>query len=589
MITFASMPPHALSSYVRPAWRRRSAAVASRLAAPASRRLAALTAIAALAALGVRVPAARAQAPLSHTEDAAPVPKGSLRLKITTAWTRYDERFAPEGGTQPLTADFSTDALGVAQLPLLAPTEASLRTLAGDQNVRLSLGRLEVRGGARIVTTPISLEYGVTRRLSVGVQVPIVQTRRVVQARVNTDTTLRANVGFVPDGARDAAAQQNAAVANAFRTSASQLAALITQCAANPSAAGCAPITADPAGAATARDEANAFADAVTALGVDAATALLAPRAGSALGTAIDARRLVINQALQEFLGAGAGSSTAVFAATTDFSYLDLQGSRGSPGLLASALGGGLDSLHTSDRLGIGDVAIGARYLLFDRFARDANPVAGLQTRMQVGAAVRFATSQADSARDLVDIAPGEGAGVELHSAMDLLSGRFGGTIAARFVKPFARTVTAPLFGDPEAFYPIPVFGERKRTAGDVVGLDLTPRYFFSDWLAVDALYGVERVGATTYSAPVAEPPCANCLSVAAPSVVTTVGSATMAQRVGLGFRLSTVNAYARGETHFPIEISFSHLETVRGDPGLPKVSRDQIQLRIYYRLLRAD
>src|SRR5690242_18829693 len=195
MITFAPMPPLAVLS--------RSRSLPPRLAT--------------LAILLLAAPVG-AQAPLSHTEDAAPVPAGSLRLRITTAWTRYDERFSAAGGTQPLSQDFSTDALGVAQLPLLAPTEASLRTLAGDQNLRLSLGRLEVRGGARIVTTPISLEYGVTRRLSVGVQVPIVQTRRVIQARVNIDTTLRANVGFVPENARVTAAQQNLKVVDAFRS-----------------------------------------------------------------------------------------------------------------------------------------------------------------------------------------------------------------------------------------------------------------------------------------------------------------------------------------------------------------------------------
>lgn len=565
MITFAPMPP---------------------LVAPSLARSFPLRLVA-LAALIIPMRLA-AQAPLSHTDAAAPVPKGSLRLKITTAWTRYDERFTADG-VQPLGADFSTPALGVAQLPLLARTEAGLQALAGDPSVRLSLGRLEMRGGARVVTTPLSLEYGVTRRLSIGVQVPIVQTRRVVQLRVNTDTNALANVGFVPDVSRAGAAQQNADLATAFRQSADRLDALITQCSVNPGAAGCAPINADPVGAAAARDEANGYASAVLALGADAASALLAPRAGSALGAAIDARRLAINSALQQFLGAGAGSTTGVFTTTANFSYIDLQGRGGSPGLLASSLGGGLDSLHTSDRLGIGDVAVGAQFLLFDRFARGNAAIPRLQSRMLVGAAVRFATSQADSARDLVDIAPGEGAGVELHSALDLISGRFGGTVAARYAKAFSRKVTAPLFGDPEAFYPIPFFAQRTRTAGDVVGVDLTPRYFFSDWLAVDAMYGLERVGATTYSAALAGPPCANCLSIDPPDVITTVGTARMAQRAGLGFRLSTVNAYARGQARYPIEVSFSHLEAVAGDAGVPKASRDQIQLRFYYRLLRAE
>ena len=40
----------------------------------------------------------------SHTEDAAPVPKGVLRMKVTTVWTRYDERFTATG-TRPLARD----------------------------------------------------------------------------------------------------------------------------------------------------------------------------------------------------------------------------------------------------------------------------------------------------------------------------------------------------------------------------------------------------------------------------------------------------------------------------------------------------
>src|SRR5690349_9350094 len=100
MITFAPMSPLA--------------------AFPVARRVCSclLLVVASLAA----APAVYAQAPLSHTEDAAPLPAGSLRLGITNAWTRYDERFAAPGGTEPLSADLSTPALGVAQLPLLAPT-----------------------------------------------------------------------------------------------------------------------------------------------------------------------------------------------------------------------------------------------------------------------------------------------------------------------------------------------------------------------------------------------------------------------------------------------------------------------------------
>jgi hypothetical protein len=580
MITFAPMPSLALSSQplVLPSPRKSRR---SRDAFSASTLLVGTLLVATLLAIGVG--SARAQT-TSHTEDAAPVPQGMLRLRVSNIWTRYDERFNSSGGVSPLGADLSTGALGATQLPLLQPIETSLRTLAADPALSLSLGRLEVRSNARIVTTPITLEYGLTRRLSIGILVPVVQTRRTAQPLVNQDPTSPANVGFVNGTLRSSAAAANASVVTAMQNAAAALANLIASCPNNPSASGCAAVNANPSGAAAARTQALQYAGAVQTLGTTAAATLIAPRAGSTLATRVDAQRTAINQQLQQYLGAGAGASTPVFTAPTDFSYLDLQGGRGSPGLLQSPLGG-LDSIHTADRLGVGDIAVGAQFMVFDRFQRDTLPLRGVQTRLALGAAVRFATSQRDSARNLVDIPTGEGAGVEVRSALDLIAGRLGGTVAARYAKSFARTVIAPLFGDPDAAFPFPVFGQRQRTAGDAIGLDITPRYFLTSTFALDAHYGFERIGATTYSSsPVVADGCAVCafapMGVDAPGPS---GSARTAQRVGIGARFSTVDAYARHAAKYPVEVLFSHLETFSGDAGVPKASRDEIQLRLFY------
>src|SRR5258708_6686089 len=85
----------------------------------------------------------QAPSPLSHLDDAAPVPSGMLRLRLANVWTRYDERFAPSGTTS-LGVELSADSLGSAQLPRLLPIEAGLRTLAVDPALRLSLGFLHV-------------------------------------------------------------------------------------------------------------------------------------------------------------------------------------------------------------------------------------------------------------------------------------------------------------------------------------------------------------------------------------------------------------------------------------------------------------
>jgi hypothetical protein len=544
-------------------------------------------ATAVLVAFMVAAIPASAQTTLSHTEDASPLPEGMLRFRVVTAWTRADQRFTPNG-LAPLSADFSTDALGPTQLPLLAPVWAGLQTLTANPNVRLSLGRLDVGSNTRIVTTPIALEYGVTSRLTLGVVVPIVQTRRVAGARVNQDTSaaFRATVAYVPVGSRNSAAQTNLAVATAYQRAADSLGVRITRCQQNPAGTDCGAINADAAAAAAARAQAQSFAAAARALGADAAHAIVAPLGNTPLADSIEARRILLNQQLVQYLGAGYGATSSVYTAPYAFSYIDLQGNNAArtEGLLQSTLGGGIDSLYTADRLSIGDIAISAQYLLFDHFQRDSLPLRGFQSRLAIGGAWRFNTSRPDSTRNIVDIRTGDGAGVELHSAMDLIIGHFGSTIGARYLKSFARTQGAALFGDPAAPWPYPLFGNRSRTAGTVVGLDVTPRLLVDQSFSIDGHYGIERVGPTTWDTPDVGviDPCVGCI---VPGIVTESGTSTTAQRLGIGFRYSTVDAYFRRQASYPVEVSFTHLTTITGDPGLERISRDQIQVRLYYRL----
>jgi hypothetical protein len=552
----------------------------SLLATPLRRALVALLSLAASAS------AQSPTSPISHLDDAAPIPAGMLRLSIANVWTRYDQRFAAGGGSVPLGNELSADSLGSAQFPRLLPIEAGLRTLATDPALRLSLGRLHVGSNARIVTTPIALEYGVTRRFSIGVLIPIVETRRVAQATVSGDST-RANVGYVPTSARAQAASANALVYNAYKRAADSLGVLLTNCPSNPGASGCAAVNANPTDAAATRQRAQSFADAVTTLGTTADQAIIAPRKSSDLADTLDARRTQLNVRLQQYLGASAGATTGIFTAQTDFSYIDLNGRSGVPAFLGGPLGGGLDSIHTTERINFGDIAIGAQLLVFDQFQSDSGPRRRLQTRLAIGGAVRLPSSKPDSALSLVDIGTGDGAGVEVHSLWDVILGHFGATIGARYAKSFARTVQAPLVNDPEAVYPYPLFGPRARTAGDVFGLDVTPRLLLTDWLALDGHYGLERVGPTTYSAVTITPidPCAACQALLGSTVDAFTGTSRTAQRYGVGLRYSTVDAFARGQARYPVEVKFAHLETASGDAGLPKQTRDQIEVRLYYQL----
>lgn len=500
-----------------------------------------------------------------------------LRVRITTGWTRFDERFTPSG-RRTLGDEMSTDVFGAQQLPLLAPVERGLQTLSGDTKTTLSLGRLAALSDSRIVTTPIVLEYGVTRRLTIGVLVPIVQTRRSVSLSVNKDSL--ANVGFVPPRSRSEAASKNALVYAAYKSAADSLATLVSKCPGNPTAAGCAAVNLNLSDASATGLLARQFADAVkSALGTDTATALIAPRTGGTLAAGIDDQRALINARVQKYLGASAGANAGVFTQSSSFSYIDLQGRNGVPGLLQSALGGGLDSLQTTNRLVIGGVTLGAQFMVFDHFRADTLRAPGFQARLAVGGAFRFEALPADSARTPGVIPPTEGSALELKSAMDIIAGQFGATIAGHYATFFARSIDAPLVGDPEAFWPAPFFGPAKRTAGAVIGLDLTPRLLLGDSFALDGHYGFERTAAPTFE----RTPLVGCAACDAIAAYVPNTAARNAQRVGVGLRYSTVDSYLRGRSTTPIEVSLTHLQTITGDEGVARLQRDQIQVRLYF------
>jgi hypothetical protein len=548
---------------------------------PRARRTFVRSLVLPLALLGGAARAAESQVYLTHMEDASPVPTGMLRVRVTTGWTRFDERFATSGRT-PLGDDISTTAFGAAQLPRLAPVETGLQTLAGDPAIKLSFGRIDAVGDARIVSTPIALEYGLTRRLSVGMMIPLIQTRRSFSLRVNPDSTNRGNVGYVPPRLRQDAAQANTLVYDAFKRAADSLATLIARCPANPNATGCAAVNANAADAAATRLQAQQFADAVRiALGTDTASTIVAPRTD--LAARIDDQRSRINAKVQKYLGASAGASTSVFSTSTSLTYVDLQGRNETTGLLRSTVGG-IDSIRTTNKLVLGGITVAAQYLLFDHFQADTSPAHGIQSRLSIGGALRFEPNFADSAITRGVIGVGDGPGAEVRSAMDIIAGNVGGTVAARFVKSFARPIEIPLGGDPDAYFAVPAFGAANVTAGTVIGVDVTPRLLLGEWLALDAHYGFERTGAATYELTTAPPAtlCPNCgpTPAFAPNL-----NARTAQRVGFGVRYSSVDAYLRGRVRTPIEVSFTHLETITGDAGVPKLQRDQVQVRLFLRI----
>ena len=127
--------------------------------------------------------------PISNVEDARTLQKGVALFRILNAWTRFDEVYdatADQGHPlHPLGNAFTVDSLGVRQFPSLLPVQTALRALTGLPNIALNLGQTSSNADTRVVTTPLSLAYGVTDRLTIGVMVPIVQTHTTLFVELN--------------------------------------------------------------------------------------------------------------------------------------------------------------------------------------------------------------------------------------------------------------------------------------------------------------------------------------------------------------------------------------------------------------------
>ncbi|MEO7522108.1 MAG: hypothetical protein ABIW79_09855, partial [Gemmatimonas sp.] len=186
-------------------------------------------------------------------DDAIPVPHRGFRLRIAGQWNDWDAVFADSAGKsrkRPLLARVGQSSFGVASLPQLASAEAAIRALTGLPGFSISLGVLEAKGDVRQSTAPISVEFGVTPRLSVGLLVPYVESRDNTQLILNRNGT-GVTVGVNPAYGRTTgvvARASNATLLREIARARARLAAEIARC--NEAAAtSCEAIRANPAGA----------------------------------------------------------------------------------------------------------------------------------------------------------------------------------------------------------------------------------------------------------------------------------------------------------------------------------------------------
>ena len=189
---------------------------------------------------------------------------------------------------------------------------------------------------------------------------------------------------------------------------------------------------------------------------------------------------------------------------------------------------------------------MGLKFLVLHRLATPTQPL-GFQ--LALAAALRIGTGSDQSPSEIVDMRLGPGDDrVDTRAVLDASYGRFGLLAAARYE-------SALTSGEPvEVTTPAP---SSPATDGSVTEISLAPRWHLSEPLSFHGAYSFRTADVTGTD-----------------------------QLVGGGFSFSGFRRTGEGRTP-SMEMRYTHLEAISGAAGRPRFFRDQIELRIYYRLIR--
>ena len=558
------------------------------------RRFASCCALTLLAVM-IGVTDARAQAVLGPQDDALVLPRGVLRVRVLNQWTDFNERYGlgtpnrRAGALEPLGIDFNLDTVGLEQFPNLARVQSGLRNLTGMDEFSLSLGKTVVNSNVSVIATPIVLEAGISKRFSVGLLVPYVRTRNTIFFNVNP-AAREGNTGFNPTlSANPAARLRNDTLINQFAAAATALTGTLVFCQANPGAPNCGNINAQRATALSLIASANKFAAGVDTLYGSSGNngSPFVPIAGTDAALAIEARTAAFRNLYAQF-GVRAITLSGPGAAPSRLTLPDAQRILSDPIFGVSA-----SPLRTVERSHIGDIDLGVKASLWDTFERAGKSrmkPSGMNYRLAAAAVYRFGTGQQDAANDFVDIGTGNGQNdVEFRGFADVLVGsHFWTSFIARYNFQLSDETEVRITDQPNKRLAA-AYRQRSvdRDLGDISEVEINPRWVFNNYFSATGHYFFRMKrpdeyrgrfpvdGATTGFGDI------------------TLDASTLNQetffrehRLGFGAAFSTIGAFEQGKARLPLEITYFHFQTTKGEGGnLPKLFSDQIQIRIYARL----
>ena len=519
---------------------------------------------------------ATAQSATSLLNDASVVPRGRAAIEMRFAPIRWDALFGTGdkgSSTRNIAWSLDVDSLGTRALPFLATAETAIRTLTNSPNFLVTAGQLVSIANSRVLTVPLIVQYGVTSRLTVGFMVPLVETRSLVDVRLNPHQGF-ANVGPNPALLEEQAHAPSAALVSSLRSASTALQQKITACQTTPSDPSCASILAQRAEAEALVQRGGAFAAAVEQLygtSTEHPGEPFVPLRSGLIQRSIDFQIQSLAAGYQNFLGANVITGS-VTGASGPAANAVLQS------LLTAA---GRDTIAPIDRSSIGDISFGATFQLANTLL-DSMSRRGY--RVALNGTFRLATGEPADRNRLFDVGTGYGQnGIEFGAAADVQLGRrISATAVGSYTMQLGTVHVERVPTTANALLPLTAPTPGEYSAGNVIMASIKPRIRIAGFFAAYGQYTLTHTGADEYTllSPVTDS-TGNVISVA-PAAPFGLASAT-AHQIGFGFTYSTIATGDARPTRLPFELSFTHLETIAASGGpVPKTFRDQVAFRLY-------
>ncbi len=496
---------------------------------------------------------------VSRTEaQLAPVgiPRGLIRFEFSGDLDNYDHRYR-DGVREEYAADFAGNGFGSNLIAGLEPAETAIGQLIGNGNYRLNLGNSSASALVNIGTGTIGLGYGLSSRLSLFVNVPIVRMR--VQPTIKFDST-GGTAGLNPYATLGCT---STTFCGQLQTAIATLGSKVT------------------AGDYDTNATTKALAQATVASGNAFLNLLSSPDSATPF--------LPIDTS-----SAGAGLASAASSLQNTLTTLGVPGVTQALALPSALLSPQDIESFLTNRSGLvaarkfedeklsrmGDVTLGAVYTLVNRW--DRGSPGGF--RAAIHGTVRLPTGLQYNDGDFFHLRTGEGhTEISLALTADLGRGVFGARLEGGYTLRLAatRTLRVSLPSQPIAL--LSRKAEVRLNPGDLVSASAQPYLRLTPAIAV--------VGGVSYWRRGTDQASLTAIGTASPglnSADLTVDSKASALAVSGGISYANAALRQPDRPGLPIEASWSYEAVVSATGGrVPQGKVSRVELRLYYRLRR--